>query len=138
MMYRINDEVKSPDEIMYYLSILTSGVTITDVPLKLGDRNTAVFSGTSLLHDFLQFHGTAELDMHHVQKTLAYDLIQLDMTEQRCFSERSLLWIQRIVSILSKRRPVLILVRNTEDLNRNYELMLTGLKYDSITIDDTK
>ena len=44
-MYRINDEVKSPDEIMYYLSILTSGVTITDVPLKLGDRNTAIKDG---------------------------------------------------------------------------------------------
>ena len=129
-MYQVNGELKRADEVAHFISILTSGVTVTDIPVELGDRNSAVFSGAALL----QFHETGELDMCQVQEILAYDLIELDMTEQRCFSVRSLLTIRRIVDILSNSRPVLILVRRTEDIERNYETLLTGLKYDFITI----
>ena len=138
MLYQINGEVKSPEEVAYFISALTSGVTITDSPLDLGDRTSTVFSGTSFMDFFLPPRETVEIDMHHLQESFKYDCIQLDMTENRCFSEHSLLGIRRIVSILSKSRLVLILVRNIEDLARNYESMISGLKYNSITISDPK
>lgn len=135
-MYRINNEIKGTDEVKLFIATLTSGVTITDVPLRIEDRNYVVFSGTALLHGFLRFRKTTELDLHHLNEILAYDLIELDMTEERCFSERSLLWIRRIVDALSESRPVLIRLRKAEEINRNYEVFSTGLKHNTITIEE--
>ena len=136
MMYQINNEVKKPEEVAHFISTLTRGVTITNTPLDLGDRTNIVFSGASFMDYFLQSQESVESDGHHLLECLAYDCVQLDMTENRCFAEHSLLEIRRIVDILSKRCLVLILIRNTEDLERNYESMFTSLKYNSIMISD--